>query len=415
MLRGTNVLALIKELNHQQYLPEEKLEAIRKEKTIRLFNIAKNNTEYYKDFKNFEEVPVLTKEIIRNNFEGLIAKNYKGKLHVKQSGGSTGIPLKYYTTVQSQSYLWAGIIMSWQNVGYKFGDRVAFIAGTSLIKTGWMHQLFYKLFNIDIYPATPLNQQTLQAHAAKMKQQQTKIIYGYANVINELAELIKQQPKGYLQQLKGIVCTAEILKDNVRKNITEAFNVKVGNQYGCNEGGTSAFECAAGKMHLISSKIVYEKHPDGFIISTDLANEGFIMLKYDTGDILEFANSPCSCGRTFPVIDRVIGRYSDIVVDKFNNRLHDSFFYFLFKYETSVKQYQAVYNCDAITVTIKTDGSKKPEDYQNYLNSLKEQVTFERYHLLINEPFILLQNGKHKQIVDNRAVTIQNETDGNNL
>ena len=404
LIRGTKVLPLLNELHKEQYLPEIELEKIRKDKLDKLFASAKKNTNYYKDFKSFDEVPVLTKEIIRQNTQELIASKFSGKLHKKQSGGSTGIPLVYYTTTQSQSYLWAGIIMSWQNTGYKMGDRVAFIAGTSLIKTGWMYQLFYKLFNIDIYPATPLNQQTMEAHAAKMMQRKTKIIYGYANVINEMADFIKSKPRGYLTHLKGIVCTAEILKENVRENISNAFGVKVGNQYGCNEGGTSAYECEAGKMHLISSKIVYEQHPDGFIISTDLANEGFIMLKYDTGDILEFADSPCTCGRTFPVINRIIGRSSDIVIDKYNNRLHDSFFYFLFKYEPTVTQYQAVFNNDNITVTIKTDDTKPAEAYQKYMDELKEQVKFERYTLLLNEPFILLKNGKHKQIVDNRLL-----------
>ena len=403
LIRGTTVLPALEELKKHQYLPVHELDAIRKRKLDKLFINAKKYTRYYATYNSYSELPVLTKDIIRENTAGLISHAYKKKLHKKQSGGSTGMPLVYYTTSESQSYLWAGIIMSWEIAGYNFGDRVAFIAGTSLIKTGIAHKVFYKLFNIDVYPATPLNEQTLAAHAENMKRNKTAIIYGYANVINELADYIKTKKAGYFPHLKGIVCTAEILKDSVRENIEKAFGVRVVNQYGCNEGGTSAFECEHGKMHLISSKIVYEVNKEGgCIISTDLANEGFIMLKYDTGDMLQFDDKACTCGRTFPVVNRIIGRSSDIVVDQCNNRLHDSFFYFMFKYEPSVKKYQAVYDKDIITVTIQTDNSKPKEAYSKYLALLREQVKFKEYHLLLNEPFILLKNGKHKQIVDNR-------------
>ncbi len=402
LLRGTTVLPVLAELKKHQYLPQNELEAIRKSRLERVWNIAKKHTAYYSKFNSFEEVPVMTKEIIRQNTPGLISSAYKRKLYKKQSGGSTGVPLVYYTTSESQSYLWASIILSWEAAGYRFGDRVGFLAGTSLIKAGWANKIFYLLFNTDMYPATPLNDKVLESHVQNMKRRKVKIIYGYANVVNVLADYIKAKGAGYLPDLKGIVCTAEILSDDMRQNISNAFGVKVINQYGCHEGGASAFECSEGKMHLISSKIAYEVHSDGFLISTDLPNEGFLMLKYDTGDMLEFSDKACSCGRTFPVINRVIGRTADLVMDRYNNKLHDSFFYFLFKLESTVKQYQVVYNDDTITLTLKTQNAKNIAEYDKYLDQVREQVKFNHYRILLDEPFILLKNGKHKQIIDNR-------------
>ena len=403
LIRGTKMMAALNELKRHQYLPENELEKIRQQRISSLFDKAKASTTYYSKYNSFDEVPVLTKDIIRENTPGFISSIYKKKLHKKQSGGSTGVPLVYYTTSESQSYLWAGILMSWESAGYSLGDRVAFIAGTSLIKTSIAHKVFYKLFNIHVYPATPLNEVTLAAHAENIRKKKTKIIYGYANVINELADYVKNK-KIQFPHLKGIVCTSEILKENTRRNIEQAFGVKVINQYGCNESGTSAFECEQGSMHLISSKIVFEADNEGNLICTDLANEGFIMLKYFTGDILRFSEEQCSCKRTFPVIKEVIGRTSDIVVDKFNNRLHDSFFYFLFKKEPSVKKFQTSFDENCITVNIQTDNSKSEDYYLNFLEQVKEQVKFKDYKLTINIPFVLTKNGKHKQIIDNRNI-----------
>ena len=178
LLRGTTVLPVLAELRKHQYLPEKELEEIRKSRLNKVFNIAKKFTSYYSKYNSFEEVPVLTKEIIRKNTAGLISSAYKRKLFKKQSGGSTGIPLVYYTTSESQSYLWASIILSWETAGYELGDKVGFLAGTSLIKAGLPNKIFYTLFNIENYPATPLNEEVLKAHAEDMKRKKVKIISG---------------------------------------------------------------------------------------------------------------------------------------------------------------------------------------------------------------------------------------------
>lgn len=404
LIRGTRMMAALDELKKQQYLSKQALQALSEKKLEALFLKAKHHTSYYAPFQNYEAVPVTTKDIIRANTPGLISTAYKGKLQKKQSGGSTGIPLVYYTTSESQSYLWAGIMMSWESAGYLAGDKVAFIAGTSLIKNGIAHKAFYKLFNIDIYPATPLNEQTLAAHANKMIRRKTQVMYGYANVINELANYVRKNRLQF-KHLKGIVCTAEILKEGNRRNIEAAFGVKVINQYGCNESGTSAFECKCGNLHLINSKISYSTDNEGNLICTDLMNEGFFMLKYYTGDILEFSEEDCACGSNYPVIKQVIGRTSDIIVDKFGNRLHDSFFYFLFKYEPTVTKFQTSFDEETLTVNIQTDGTKPEDYYVPFMEKVKDQVKFDNYHLTLNIPFVLTKNGKHKQIIDNRKLS----------
>ena len=402
-IRGTRMMSALEELKQQQYLPEAELEKIRQRKTAVLFQKAHDHTTYYRQFNSWEEVPVLTKDIIRANTPGLISAAYKGKLMAKRTGGSTGTPLVYYTTRECQTYLWAGIILSWECAGYQHGDPVAFIAGTSLIKTGIAYKIFYRLFNIQVYPASPMNEATLSGYAEKIRKRKTTIIYGYANVINELANYIKTKPKGYFPHLRGIVCTAEVLKDNVRKNIEAAFGIKVYNQYGCHESGTSAFECEKGSMHLISSKIIYEFDKDENLICTDLANEGFIMLKYFTGDIIKLSDTACSCKRTFPVIREVVGRTSDIVVDKFKNRLHSSFFYFLFKNEPSAKKYQTSFDENSIIINVETDRSKPDEYYEQFLEPLQNLLKFDHYRIVVNQPFVVNKNGKHQQTIDNRG------------
>lgn len=100
-----------------------------------------------------------------SQYPDFFSNSYNKKLFKKTTGGSTGEPFAYYTTSELQSYLWAGIILSWEVAGYKLGEKVAFFAGSSLIKQGIKHKLFYKLLNADLLYASPLNDEVMQAYA----------------------------------------------------------------------------------------------------------------------------------------------------------------------------------------------------------------------------------------------------------
>lgn len=395
-------MPVLKELNQQQYLPAEELEAIRISRLAHLFQIAKTHTKYYSQFNSYQELQVLSKDIISQRFTDFVPSSYKKKLIKKTTGGSTGTPFSYYSTNKSLSYLWAGIILSWQVAGYRTGDKVAFLAGSSLYKTGWQHRLFYNLMNIDILHASPLNDSVMKAYAEKIKCRKTTLVYGYAHAINALADYLNRQPATSFPYLKGVVCTAELLTGSARENIEKAFGVKVYNQYGCNEAGVSAFECEQGKMHIISTRCIYETDKDGSLLGTDLSNEGFVMMKYNTTDIVTFSDETCSCKRNFPIIKNVVGRLNDVVVDMKGNVLHASFFGMVFSKDTSIKQFQIVYNNDIIEVNIHSNNPDE-ETYKNkYLPLLRNHAVFEYYNLKINSPFFVIKNGKHKEVVDNR-------------
>ncbi|SFU63013.1 hypothetical protein [Nitrosospira multiformis] len=86
----------------------------------------------------------------------------------KKTGGSTGEPLVFYTGTQSQSYLWAGIPLSWRAAGYRLGEPVAFLAGSSLFDTGFKESVYYKLMNIKLFSAFELSDERLQAYTKEL-------------------------------------------------------------------------------------------------------------------------------------------------------------------------------------------------------------------------------------------------------
>lgn len=404
LLRGTSILPVLEALRRQQYLSAEELESIRQQKLDGLFSLAKNKTAYYRQYASYSELPMLTKDIVQQQPTAFAVEGYNKKLTKKTTGGSTGIPFSYFTTTLSQSFVWAGLLLSWEAAGYRLGDRVAFIAGSSIIKSGWQYRLFYWLMNVKLLYASPLNDEVMANYVLQLQQQKTTIIYGYANTIQTLAHYIIRMGGITFPHLKGLVSTAELLTPAARIIIEKAFGAKVFNQYGCNEAGISAFECEQGNMHLISTRCMYETSADGCLLGTDLANEGYIMMKFNSTDLVQFGGSNCACNRHFPIIQSMVGRQTDILVDMDNNILHSSFFGIVFGKDTSIRQFQIAYTNDAIELNIHSHTDGLETFTHRYLAMLRQHTSFKHYSIVLNTPFISNHNDKHKEVVDKRRM-----------
>ena len=401
-IAGLRIAEVLDTFKKHQFLPKEEIDKVRKQKLDELFSIAQQSTVYYSQYNIYSELPILTKSVMKKNPDNFLSSVYKGKLFKKTTGGTTGTPFIYYTSVNAQSHLWAGLLLSWEVPGYRFGEKVAFIAGNALMKSTTKHGIFYRLMNISVYPAATMSEEIIASYLESMRKKKTKLIYGYAMAINTVADYINNNNVPALPELKGLISTSEMLTDVMRVNIEKAFGVKVYNQYGCNEAGISAFECEQGKMHLISSRCIYETDEEGKLSGTDLANEAYIFMKYDTGDMVEVCEDKCCCGRSYPVIKKIIGRSNDLVIDKKNKIFHSSYFNFLFKKDKSIRQYQVLFDEHSISINLMVDEDFTDNKQQDYLEMIKRNLLFDQYDIKTNEKFYSKSNAKHSYIIDKR-------------
>lgn len=399
---GLKIYDVFEMFKTHQYLPKQALDKIRMEQLEALFLKAKQSTAFYVPFNSYKDLPALTKKMMKQNPGDFLSPQYQDKLFKKSTGGSTGTPFVYHTSVNAQSALWAGLLLSWEATGYQFGDKVSFIAGSALIKTTIKHSIFYKIMNIDLYPAALLTDEIILQYLQNMQQKKTKLIYGYAMVINIIADYIIENNIEPIPDLKSIVCTSEMLTDKMKANIEQAFKVKVFNQYGCNEAGISAFECEDHKLHLISSRSYYEIDKDGCFLSTDLLNDAYIFMKYNTGDLVEFSDETCNCGRNYPIIKKIIGRSDDFIIDRNNKKIHSAFFSFLFKKYKSVKQYQILFDNKTFHINLKVDDDFSQNNLEQLTDSIKENMDFEVYDIKQNQEFYKGRNTKHAFIINKR-------------
>src|SRR5690606_20082370 len=284
----------------------------------------------------------------------------------KKTGGSTGEPLVYFTSKESQSYLWAGILLAWMAAGYRLGDRVALLAGSAIFgDLSWKHRIFYRLMNVDLYSAFDLSDQAMEEYLESIRRRKPLLIYGYAAAIYRLARYAGEHGHS-VEGLRACVTTAEVLTPRMRAEIEDGLGCEVFNQYGANDAGVSAFECDRHKgMHLISSRCLHEVTAEGRLLATDITNNVMPLFRYDTGDIVKISDELCDCGRGYPLIENVEGRTNDSVLAADGTWIHSEFFTHMFREDAAINRFQVLQKRDgAIEIRIEASGSPNEKRYE---------------------------------------------------
>lgn len=117
--------------------------------------------------------------------------------------------------------------------------------------------------------------------------------------------------------LRGVRTFGEVVTPALREDVRRQWGVPLHDVYSTQEVGYVALECAHGRLHVQSETVVVEVLRDdgtacqvgeeGKVVLTPLHNLAMPLLRYDIGD-RAVLGPPCPCGRTLPVLERVLGR-----------------------------------------------------------------------------------------------------------
>jgi len=407
-LRGTRSVSLLGDLRRRQFDSGSSLAKHEHARRDAYFRQLRATLPLFKDVASFEDLPLIDKSYVNRHRDALINRAYRGKQVRKKTGGSTGEPLVYFTSTETQSYLWAGLFLSWEAAGYRFGDKVVFIAGSSLYGTGFKQRLYYKLLGVTLLSAFDMSAARMDAYAATLESGGFRLLYGYASAIHRLARYLLDHQRTLKTRLRGIVCTAETLTSAMRVDIEAAFGTACFNQYGCHEAGISAFECEQHRgLHLLSSRAYAEVLPDGSLVSTDLSNHAMFLPRYITGDRVRMAAQPCPCGRGLPLIEEVLGRQNDIVVDPRGAAVHSEFFTHLFREDARIRAFQISFNGDSLLVNVHMQQCA-PTEFDAFAAPYRQRIMtalhFDRLEFAMNQPFVVLPNGKHRFVIRDESI-----------
>lgn len=410
-------------------------EELKKEQEIQLENIInfcyKYVPFYHKLFKSLdikpdsikaiedlEKLPILNKEIIKKNWEDFKPVNLnKISYYNRSTGGSTGTPFKYRITKYERFLDGATIYKGWGYAGYKLGDKMVFLGGTS-IGVGTMQTLFKKLEkkihetarNIKMLSSFDMGEEEMRQYVKIINSFRPLYIYGYASSLYFFSKWIGDHGLN-IHQPQGIFTTAEKLFPHMRAGMEDVFGCDVYDTYGLNDGGVHAFECSEHSgLHITTERSIMEivdenggqlKSGEGRILATSLYNYAMPFIRYDTGDLGYIIDDVCGCGRESKLLEEVVGRQQEMLETPEGKYIHGEFFTHIFWEIDGVKEFQVSQDrLDKIVIKIVT------EEYfdKKQLDKIRDAIRKRSERWAVEFKFVDVVEktgaGKHKFIIN---------------
>lgn len=370
LLQRRNTFAYYRDYQAANFITREQLMALRWNKLRELLLHCEQHVPYYRelwrnqginvardivDEQAFANLPVLTKEIIRNHYPQLIAENLQQKNIAKTTGGSSGMPLRFELDAESdqrrRAVMWRGY--AW--CGYPLGAKTLYLwgadAGPKSLKHRLKDALYHRLHNRLILNSFAMSRDNLDDYIAQWNRYQPEVVVGYVTPLVYLAEWVLE--KGCAIHRPSVVLTgAEALYPHQREVLSRAFGAAVANTYGCREVmlmGAEHQRC--GVMHASDDHLYLETvdaasavimEQPGDLLITDLHNYGFPLIRYKNNDRLTLSDGVCSCGLPHRIIRAIHGRELEHIKTLSGNVLPGEFFPHLLKDVRGLVKFQVI-------------------------------------------------------------------------
>jgi phenylacetate-CoA ligase len=331
-------------------LPREKIQALQLKKFQRILEWAYDKSPFYRklyqdaglepgDIRALEDirkVPKIEKDMMREvqqrepfPYGDMLSVPLEQVTVFRQTSGTTGIPVYQADTWQD----WEWFSESWCYIlyaqGYRDTDRVFIPFGYNIFIAFWAGHYAAEKLGCEVVPGGVLD---TQARILKMQELKCNAfmatptyVLGMADAaINKLgidpARDLSIQKITVAGEPGGSIPTT-------KKRMEEAWGAKVYDHIGATEIGAWSYECTEqpGGLHvnealflveiedIETGEIITEPGREGKMIITALDRIAKPCIRFDSKDVIRWADYECGCGRTFRLIDGgVVGRADDI-------------------------------------------------------------------------------------------------------
>jgi phenylacetate-CoA ligase len=350
--RGQNVTKYLWRLERSQWFPREQLQQIQLRKLKVLLSNAKVNVPYYRailadidpasfqSISEIEKIPVLTKEMLKENFAQLDSTR-RYRTIKKTTGGSTGNPVTIYKSADSSAAAYAAYWRGYKWAGVGIGYRQARFWGVpNNMRDKRMARWTDWITNRYRCSAFAFDEKDLGRYYEDLNRFKPHYFYGYVSMMEAFARFLLKNRLELKFQLSCVISTSEVLTGIHRQLFNEAFQCAVFNEYGCGEVGTIAHECEHGSMHLSAENLIVEILHDGRpaaigeqgdIVVTELNNHAMPLIRYNLRDAGVLGITNCPCGRGLPLIDKIVGRAYDVIYNRNGQAFHGEYFMYIFE------------------------------------------------------------------------------------
>ncbi len=352
----------LEQFTRSQVLPPDELAEMAWQKLVRIVSHAYENVPYYrrryseagfhpgqlKEPSDVVRVPIISREDLRENLSDMVADGVDaGRLHLRTTAGSTGMPVRSYhdpkidvliEAMQARVLGWWGIC-PWTDSASVYrrptgkkegGGRRRHGRGglrgawRALRKLSIMRLCRPSWFLLD---AGNMDPPSMEEFIRKIRQTRPGFIMGYVGAMDVLASHMAKRGHSAGLPTDAVWVTAAALTQSQRLHMESVFGCPVYDQYGCSEAYWLAAECTAqAGLHVMSDCRHVEVLDDegrpappgvpGRVVITDLEDYSAPIIRYENGDVATRKEGTCPCGLTLPLMGSIEGRITENIVLK---------------------------------------------------------------------------------------------------
>lgn len=396
--RRSRSLAVFREIKAAPFVPVSVARADQFQRLRLLLAHAEARVPYYREMfrslgvtsgdintlEDFAQLPVLTKDIIRERWRDLVREDVAlESLSKHHSGGSTGAPLTFYREHRYMDASEAGTFRNLAQAGWRPGEMVAFFWGWNdalAAMPRWkfeLRQTIRRMYQFDPFRSGPAD---MEGWLKRWRTLDASVALGYASTIARFAQFVEERGTR-VAPLRGVFTTAEKLYPQQREIISRVFGCRVYDCYGSSEVQNIAAECPRGAMHVNADYVVLEtddcegeEGPKPFLV-TSLWNYAMPFIRYRNEDCGSLAAGLCDCGNSFPLMELNIARVSDNFVLPGGRVVHGEFFTHLMYDSEGIANFQFHQTApDHITLWIVPSVEGAPEARTRTLDAAVAQI-----------------------------------------
>lgn len=380
-------------------LSYEQLISYQKKRYLNIIDFAIAHSEFYKeslggikhanDIQYISRLPILTKDILRENIDRVVVKTEE-KLERAKTGGTTGKSLEVQNFSRNSQERFAFLDDFRSRFGYELGKKTAWFSGKAiLVNRDIKRNRFWKtdpVNHIRYYSTFHIKEDYLQFYVEDLIKYRPEYLVGFPSTMFEIAKYGLRNGYEFPPNTAiAVFPTAETITKEMRQAIEDFFNTKVYNQYASSEGAPFIFECKNGNLHLELQSGVFEVLDEnneparsGRLVVTSFTNEGTPLIRYDIGDSVTLENPEisCSCGNNNPLVKEILGRIDDYIFSPENGKIN------IINIANAVKDVQGVISYKVVQnelnrIVLQILADKKfytREQEQRFLKNWKDRV-----------------------------------------
>ena len=309
---------------------ERKLEYQRQE-LIKFIRYAVSNSKFYKelyknvdiesikDIDDLKRLPIVDKEMLRENINDVVTISKKGAVE-GHTGGTTGKSLVVLYTPEDMMKRMAMLDHFKARVGFLHRKmKRATFNGKHIVPPNQKKKVFWR-YNAAckqmIYSSFHITEDNMKYYVDSLNKYKPQAIDGFFSCMCDIASYIERHKIKLDFTPIAIFPTSETLTKTGRELLERVFKCKVYDQYASSEGAPFVTECENQVLHMELATGVFEHFEDGSdeILVTSFMTHGTPLIRYRIGDSMSFdEGSICKCGIESPKVKEIKGRSLDFL------------------------------------------------------------------------------------------------------